>query len=222
MTIFTVKIKGIETQFESDLTNNQAIGKLKKIVEAQGLSESQTKFAKALLAAKEPSENQIAWIHKIVLDAKKSTKKSPPGKQKEGKENDKEKERGHKNPLGASGYEKLKDVIGTRKLSAKTEEFAIDLLCKSRTGKLSEKQLEWARHIAGITSKPTSPTSSKSSPSGNRIPATLKNPITNRTVQVTLSRTMLIAREYKRSDLPKEWQSVVQIFESRGEKFIFK
>lgn len=228
MPTFTVTIKGKETQFESDLSNKQAISKLKKIVETQQLSENQLKFAKALLGAKDASENQIAWIHKIIVDAEKRKEKKQTGKKSPTAKEDKDsKERKASNPLGSSGYDKLKEVIGTRKLTAKTEEFAIDLLCQSRTGKLSEKQLEWARHIAGISSKPSSPSSKNSSPDGssphgNKIPATLKNPITNRTVQVTLSRTVLIAREYKRSELPKEWQSVVQIFESRGEKFTFK
>lgn len=177
---YTVLVNKKPFTFTSKCTDAQAIAKLKTLVESGQVTDE---FAKKLLAAKKPTEKQLAWIHKYVFDSKNAK------------------------PVqnASSAIDVLKALIGNKKLKNKSEEdFALDLVCQSRSKQLSEKQLEWVHKLADTKT------------SAGTMPDKLRNPESNRMVVVTYERALKISMM---DSIPAEWKAVIQKYKSIGRKF---
>jgi hypothetical protein len=176
---YTVLVNKKPFTFTSKCTDTQAIAKLKSLIESGQVTDD---FAKKLLATKKPTEKQVAWIHKYVFDSNNKPVNN-----------------------SSSAIDVLKALIGNKKLKSKSEEdFALDLVCQSRSKQLTDKQLEWVHKLADTKT------------SAGTMPDKLRNPESNRMVVVTYERALKIS---KMDSIPAEWNAVIQKYKSIGRKF---
>lgn len=182
MQTFTIKIKQKDFTFTSIFDNKKALARLNDLLKSGKLKPNDLKFANDLISRKALTEKQWPWVHKLVMDYE--TKTSP-------------------------SLMKLRRLIGTFQLTPRNEEFALDLLCKSRHKPLTESQMKWVEKLVSEV-EPL------------QLPATLVNPLTKRQVIITINRVKQVAQNMKRDELPSDWLRIIDKLEAAGERFAFK
>lgn len=175
----TVNHKGETITFDTPYSDAEAMDKLMQLVED---GQIMGKFAKSLVRVKKPSESQIAWIHKLVVDT-------------------------DLRPAMEGVIDTMKQAIRSRHLSDEDTDKALDILCAAKHSTFKPSQVPQVKDLArkaGVavighltnkpanTNKPTNTnkpsnkpvTTTESSPltfdQCISLQKTLKNPLTNR------------------------------------------